>query len=270
MKYDYVLSFGDSTVAGTELIFQQTPTFLKERLLPLKHNLDIRKDADIQEDQLKEKELSFSNTLAKKFGIPCINFAIPAGSNDRNLRLLPEALLKYPNSLVLFNYSYADRSELFMPDSPAFFHTDSDDYIQLTPSFINGPSFDIGSKKYQELIKTWITDFYNIPDNYNRFKTYNMLLTVELLCKHYAKNFTQIFLYDRILLEPNFQKETYSTIDKNYIFKFDIPDIPSLQNKNFGSLQRWAETNKYPTCAGGHIGQKAHDEFANLLYDYFK
>ena len=240
MKYDYLLAFGDSTTAGCELIPDST-------------------------DWEEAKKLSFPNQLANKLNIPCINFAMPGGSNDRSLRLLPEALLKYPNSLVLFTYTMFDRTEFFTADDSI--PQDDTGYTGVGITWKSVKS----NNKHQNLNNLYLKYFYNNTNDYNRYKSYNMLLMVQLLCKQYAKHFLEIFLYDQLLLTPDYQALVYEQIDKSHIFSFDYARVDSdwqTNNEAHGSLQQWAKRSNYDFCPGGHIGQQAHDTFAIELYNH--
>ncbi len=239
MKFSQVLAFGDSTTAGCELI-------------------------PGSEDWEASKKLSFPNKLADLLGLPCVNYAWPGGSNDRSLRLLPEALLKYPNSLVLFTYTSFDRNELFTLD-PTFPQIRSEGYTGL------GACWTIvdTNKQHQQLNRLYLENFCVDTAKYNRYREYNMLLTVQLLCQAYASNFLQIFLYNRTIMPPDFQQEVFNKIDTKHIYQFDYAQSVSWQENNvgYGSLNNWAANKGYKFCPGGHIGQEAHDQFTIELYN---
>lgn len=238
MSYASVLAFGDSTTAGCEL-------------------LDTV-------DWEETKKLSFPNQLAGMLGVPCYNYAWPGGSNDRSLRLLPEALLMHPNSLVLFTYTSFDRSEFFtedpeLPQSP-------DGYSGLGGCWLKVKSIN----KHQKLNTAYLRDFYTDTDPYNRYKAYNMMLGVQLLCKQYASNFVQIFLYNRLLLPPVYQDLIFKELDPAHIHQFDFSQKGiewEYNNEGYGSLNHWANMKGYSFCPGGHIGQDAHNNFAKRLYN---
>jgi len=238
MTYKNVLAFGDSTTAGCELAntvnWEET------------------------------KKLSFPNQLADMLGVPCYNYSWPGGSNDRSLRLLPEALLSYPDSLVLFTYTSFDRTEFFTKDPTL--PQSADGYSGLGTCWLKVQS----SKFHQALNNTYLKDFYTDTDPYNRYKVYNMMLMVQLLCKSYAKNFVHIFLYNRLLLSPVYQESVYKELDTKHIHQFDFAQENvhwDSNNEGYGSLNYWARMKKYPFCPGGHIGQLAHDNFAKRLYN---
>lgn len=237
MTYEYVLAFGDSTTAGSEL----SPG-----------------------DYNETRKLSFANQLADKLNIPCINYAWPGGSNDRSLRLLPDALLTYSNSLVLFTYTSFDRTEFFTLDNNLP-QVQSEGYAPLGINW-HGVS---SSKRHQQLNDLYYREFFTSQDKHNRYKLYNTLLSVELLCKQYAKHFLQIFLYNGLFLPPDFQESVYNAIDKKHIYQFNgASDLGwESNNQGFGSLTQWAAVKKFQFCPGGHIGQEAHDKFAIELYN---
>jgi hypothetical protein len=240
-KYDFVLSFGDSTVAGCELITDCV-------------------DSDTT------KPLSFSNQLANKLNIPCVNYGWTGGSNDRSLRLLPEALLTYPNSLVLFNYTYPDRTEFFTLNAE-FPQVKSEGYTGV------GIHWQSSNKQHQQLNEIYLKEFYEITDNHNRYKFYNTMITVEALCQKYARDFLHVFLYPELLLPPDYQQILYDAIDKSKIYKFDSAQIDNNWQKNnqgYGSLEYWAKMNGDPFAPGRHITQPSHDKFATELYGKFK
>jgi len=240
MTYSQVLAFGDSTTAGCELIPQSF-------------------------DWAETKKLSFPNQLADKLNIPCVNLAWPGGSNDRSLRLLPEALLKYPNSLVLFTYTTFDRAEMFTTDS-SMPQVIEESYTGLG---INWDSVTTG-ESHQRVNTLYLKEFYTDTHKYNRYKSYNMLLSVDLLCQRYASNYLQIFLYDRLIDPPDYQPEVFNAVDKDHIYQFEFANVKATwktNNQNFGSLRHWAKQKGYQFCPGGHIGQEAHDNFAIELYN---
>lgn len=238
MNYHSVLAFGDSTTAGCELI---------------KDSIDWG----------ETKKLSFPNQIANHLNIPCYNYAWPGGSNDRSLRLLPEALIEHPNSLVLFTYTSFDRTEIFTT-------------VDYMPQVKNEGYTGLGAcwscvnthNDHQKLNDLYLRNFYENPDSFNRYKLYNTMLMVQLLCEKYSQNYLQIFLYNHIFLSPDYQESVFSQIDKSHIYQFDFANDKISwreNNEGFGSLVLWAKVKKYPFCPGGHIGQEAHNNFAKEL-----
>jgi hypothetical protein len=239
VRFDSVLAFGDSTTAGCELI-------------------------EGSENWDETKKLSFPNTLANKLNVPCYNYAWPGGSNDRSLRLLPEVLLDHPNSLVLFTYTSFDRTEFFTLDKR--FPQDDTGYVGVGQCW----SMLDTIPEHKHLNKTFLSEFFVIPDNHNRYKIYNSMMIVDLICKQYAKDYKHIFLYDSLFLPPDYQEKTYMSLDKEKIFKFDFAndDISwKRNNQGYGSLSHWAKLSNLSFCPKGHIGKDAHDKFAQELYN---
>ena len=244
MIYDSVIAFGDSTTAGCELILGSV-------------------------DWNETKKLSFPNLLANKLRVPCFNYAWPGGSNDRSLRLLPEKLLDHPNSLVLMTYTNFDRTEFFIPTEESL-ATNPDDGDQYRPFGIDWLHVKT-AKKHYNLNTLYLKNFYEPRKGFNNYKEYNMLLTVQLLCEKFAKNYLQIFLYPELINPPNHQCKIFNAIDKSCIYKFDTAnDFPWQENNvGFGNLEQWAKFHKHKFCPGSHIGQDSHNAFADKLYDFF-
>jgi len=243
MNFESIIAFGDSTTAGCELI-----------------NGSVNWE--------ETKKLSFPNTLAKKYSVPCFNYSMPGGSNDRSLRLLPEKLLEHPRSLVLFCYTSFDRSEFFLPKEYGD-SIDPDFGDQYTPVGINWSSVKT-NKAHQYINTLYLRNLFASRSGYNNYKEYNSLLTVQLFCEKFASYYLQIFLYPNLISPPDFQLSVYNTIQKNNIFQFDTANDFSWKtnNQGFGNLNDWAHWHNFKFCPGGHIGQEAHDNFALSMYNY--
>ena len=119
-----VLAFGDSHVAGCELI-----------------DLDsLRYRSLIQADALT-KPLAFPALLGQRLNLPVHNFAMTAGSNPRSLRKLCTELPCHHRPLVLFAYTSIDRSEFTDPNIPCtdlrYINQDEDGYFQTGPALLS-------------------------------------------------------------------------------------------------------------------------------------
>ena len=242
-KFKQILAFGDSTLTGVGF-----------------------DPANIQRWDDITKLSSFPNQLAKMLGIPCINTSISGGSNDRSLRLLPETLLSYPDSLVLFCYTFNERTEIFN-------HNLINDYAKLgyEPIIPSNSRPNHISDAYYKYI------YDNTVNQHNRYKIYNMLLTVQTLCEKYAADYLQIFLMNSIFLDPVFQQSVYDALDKTHIHKFNvIPSVPgdgrmykntNESNQGFGDFYRWELFNGFRKAHDGkHAGEYTHAKFAEELY----
>ena len=248
MNYSHVLCFGDSTPSGMELIHPFDPTTLAGWSCT--------------------KQLRYPNQLSNMLGIPCINLAEVGYNNDRSLRLLPEALLTYPNSLVLFNYTYWNRTEFFTLN-PKLPQLVSEGYVPLGTNQISAP----GSDDHKHMNEMYLKYFYENPDGHNRYRQYNMILTVQLFCEQFSKNYLQIFPYNGLFLSPVYQEIVYNTIDKSHIYQFDHANDNiswDQNNEGFGSLEHWARSKKYAFGPMNHILHEAHNQFALDLYERVK
>jgi hypothetical protein len=240
--YKQVLCFGDSISSGMDLL--QTT------------NWD------------ETKKLSYPQLLADILGIPCVNASEPGYSNDRSMRLLPELLLKYPKSLVLFNYTNIDRTEFFTKD-PDLPQLPIESYVPIGVNFIGNEA----NNKHMVLNNLYYKHFYEDTYNHNNYRVYNMLFIVQTLCEKYAEDYIQIFIFDKTMADPIYQEEIYNQIDKNHIYKFDFAteNIKATDNNcGFGSLLHWNKSKNYPIGKTGHIMHNAHQEFAIMLSEKIK
>ncbi len=118
--FESVLAFGDSTPAGCELAGNLEKFRTKEYKTG---------KVSIEEVDSPGKLLAFPQIVADHFNVPCYNYAMTGGSNDRSLRLLTKAVQDHPNSLVLFGYSWTDRTEFYYP--PGGIGCDNDNFSKL-------------------------------------------------------------------------------------------------------------------------------------------
>ena len=88
-KYDCILSFGDSHVAGFELFSDSAlADYLQGKIT-------------LEQSDSYGKSLAFPKILGDRLGIPCYNFALSGGSNSRSIRLLIKSLGQYNNPLIV-------------------------------------------------------------------------------------------------------------------------------------------------------------------------
>lgn len=144
-QFNSILAFGDSHVAGCELANELSIEDC------LKNNISI------EEADEPGKQLAFPKIIADRLGIPCYNYAMTGGSNNRSLRLMSKAVQEHPNSLILFGYTCTDRSEFYYPDPGNFLGRDKDNFIQV------GVQWDIVGIKHpiNEMFVKHIVRFYN-------------------------------------------------------------------------------------------------------------
>lgn len=255
-KFDSVLVFGDSTAAGAELLLDSEPWATSTM-----------------------KKRSFGNQLAEELNVPCYNYSLAGGSNSRSLRLLPEALLEHPNSLVIFCYTYIHtRTEFFCEDYaiPESFESGGPtDYTSYINFLANVPPNSPIGQVYNDMHHAWVKYFVSPNQNkISNYELYNLIFTVQTLCEKYASDFVHIMLYHLEIHPTAGQEIIWDHINKSKFFPFKnyhhLDEKSELDNCGYGSLFKWAEYSDYKFCSGGHIGQAAHDKFAEELYNIYK
>ena len=225
MKYfESILAFGDSHVAGCEL---SDETSLEDYILG---------KVTIEQADRPGKQLAFPQLLANKLNVPCYNYAMTGGSNDRSLRLLQNAVQEHPNSLVLFGYTCTDRTEFYYPDAGNFLGRDADNFIQ------------VGMQWEGNIKKTGMT--HPINDVYVKklLRPYNNLnqvaFYVDNVCTLYAKEFLHLPLF----LE-------------------DFPKIDNVFNyAGHSNYLDWCKANNFKQLPFLHYNQQAHQELADLIF----
>lgn len=174
-KFQSVLAFGDSHVAGCEL--------------SNKYRLDqyCSGEISIEEADSAGKELAFPKIVADRLGVPCYNYAMTGGSNSRSLRKLISAIQEHPNSLVLFGYTCTDRNEFYFPDRGHYLGKDSDNFLQVGMQWRG----KIASAK----LKNPLNDLYvdEIIRPYNNLK--DLAFIVENVCMLNALSYRHIPLF---------------------------------------------------------------------------
>jgi len=217
-EFGAVLAFGDSTVAGCEL----AGGLEKFRTRAYKTGAVSIEDVDAP-----GKLFAFPQIVANRFKIPCYNYSMTGSSNFRNLRQLTEAVQTHPNSLVLFGYTWTDRTEFYYPDGGI--GCDRDNFFQAGLD-----NFDTHmNRKYLEILYP-----------YDNLKT--MMFLVESVCRTHAKYFLHLPLFNHKNLSQ-------------------IPDVPNLIN--FGpsnNYENWAIENNFSRHEI-HFGIDAHEAIAEKI-----
>jgi len=162
-----VLAFGDSTTSGLELHYP---------LNVFKSRAYLKENVSIEELDTQGKLLTYPQKVADKLNVPCYNFAMSGGSNQRSIRLLVDALQKYPDSLVLFSWGRPDLVEIYKPDGGV--GCDSDNYLQA------------GTGNFDSDMNTKWVEIYHYHNNLEQ-----QMFIVDALCKLYSADFLQIPLY---------------------------------------------------------------------------
>lgn len=223
-----VLAFGDSHVAGCEL------SDIAELVKYLKGTISL------EEADAPGKKLAFPQIIADKLNIPCYNYSMSGGSNARSLRLLVKAIQDHPNSLVLFGYTSADRTEFYYPKQGLYLGRDNDNFIQVGMQWYGEIATLIKSTKMQHPINDLFVNNMLYP--YNNIN--EMMFIVDNLC---TLNATKVFHL------PLFPEEI--AVDEIDVFNFEGHD-------NYLS---WCVHNKFKQLPMLHYDQDAHAALAELI-----
>jgi len=214
-----VLAFGDSTPAGCELAGPLEQFRTRAYLTGKK---------TIEELDAPGKLLTFPQKVADYLNVPCYNYAMSGGSNDRSLRLLVEAVQEHPDSLVLFSWGRYDLTELYCPDGGI--GCDKDKYFQA------------GTNNFESEVNRTFVEIYQPRNNLKQ-----LMFCVDAICQLHAADFLQIPLYLKST-EPSF-----------------VPTGDSvLTFGNYKNAEEWAIEKKC-TKLEIHYGEDFHVELANLI-----
>jgi len=221
-----VLAFGDSHVAGCELLGQELVNdYIKGKL-------------SLEDMDRQTKPFAFPKLVADELSIPCYNYALSGGSNARSLRLLPQALADHPDSLVLFFYTEPHRTELYYPDVGNFYARDDLNYIQLGIQW-SGDQFRNNLKNHP-INKHFVENMLRV----NPSGVENTLFYVDQTCKNLSADYIHIFGFKDIF-------DTIENIDRDKII--------------FEDFNSWCLKQGYKKLPLGHYNQEAHESFANLI-----
>ena len=198
---------------------------------------------------------------AAALGIPCFNYAMSGGSNDRSIRLLSEALLDHPNSLVLFCYTSPERGEFYYPDKGNFLGRDENNYLQ------------VGIQWYGQINKVAV-DEYNCVNPINDIfvekilrinhtensRVYNMMQYVELTCEKYALDYRHILLYPNLITYT--KSKTWDSLDRTKILT-----LAGFTNEGYGCYFEWLDRHNFKKAPFDHFKEDAHAAIANKILE---
>lgn len=226
-KFNSVLAFGDSHVAGCELTAgTELDQYLSGKI-------------SIEEADLPGKNLAFPKIVADQLGVPCYNFAMTGGSNERSLRLLVSEIEKYPNSLVLFGYTCTDRKEFYYPDSGLFLGRDRDNFIQTGVQWKGIIESVVDKSKMTHPINNLVVDQILRPYN----NLYQTMFLVDSVCTLYALDFLHI---------PLFPEEIT-----------DVSNLLTFDGCN--DYITWCKQKQFNQLPFLHYDIEAHRELAKLI-----
>lgn len=238
-QFESILAFGDSNVAAAEAVPELTQHY----------DAWVRGKITIHDVDALSKPYSFANCLADRMGIPCHNFAMSGGSNNRSLRLLTQHIRQHPRSLVLFGYTSTDRKEFYYPDPGVFYARDSDNFIQTGMQWqhtrihlndlIGGRGAAWPEHPINELVVEKILRPYNnLPE---------IMCCVDAICHRYGASVLHLPLF-------------YEQIPKGVDSLFDF--------EGQGNWIAWGQFRKFVPTARWHFDHTAHVELSQLLHTY--
>lgn len=246
MKYKSVIAFGDSHVAGCEL---SQDNVIKEYLTG-KITLEQMDNAG--------KPLSFANTVAAHLGVPCYNYGLSGGSNERSMRLLPQALAEHPDSLVLFGYTAQNRREFYYDDAGKLLGRDADNFLQVGIQWYNTMALDVASKHgIKHPINTMFVEKFMRWCQGDHTSILNAMFYAEQASKG---NIVHIFFFRDLYDKGNVVN---GLLDHSNILNFN-----GTQNDGYGSYQEWADAQGHSRLPMGHFDKTVHDKLAQLILDH--
>lgn len=224
-NFQSVLAFGDSHVAGCELSeYSLLDDYLTGKI-------------SIEQADAPGKEKAFPKKVADHIGVPCYNYAMTGGSNERSLRKLIEAVQQHPNSLVLFGYTCCDRREFYYPDYGTFLGRDQDNFLQVGLQWEGRIS--TVAKTIENPINKIFIDHLARP--FSNFR--DLAFTVDSVCTLWANDFVHLPLFP----------EDVTGIDNLF-------DFQGCEN-----YITWCNKNKFSRGPFLHYGEDAHTKLAELI-----
>ena len=231
-RFNQLLAFGDSIVAGCEINLDWGQHF----------SLYLKGKVTLEEVDNQSKPFAFPALVADKLDIPCYNFALSGGSNDRSIRLLIREITKHPSSLVLFGYTCTDRKEFYYPDKGKFIGRDSDNFIQTGIQW-ERHKHEFG-KIHHPINKTFVEEFSR---PYNNIR--DVMFCVDSICKSHSATVIHIPIFKEEL--PNDIKNILDFGNKTNFYEYCL-------NKGYQYTERW------------HFEQLAHEDVGQLILNHIK
>jgi len=221
--FNKIIVFGDSHVAGCELAST--------------HSLEdyLKGEITLEEADAEGKKFSFPQLLADKLNIPCENYALTGGSNDRSLRKLTEVIDE--KCLVIFGYTSPNRTEFYYPDDGLFLGRDSDNFIQAgiqwTGMIQNVTEKSPMSHPFNDVfVKKILRSYDNIKHVYT---------CVNSICTAYNARVAHLSMTD---------------VTYHYMTKLD----------GFNNYLDWCRANGFKQLPYLHYDHDAHTALAELLW----
>ena len=254
-KFSQLLAFGDSHTAG-------------HLTLPVDLDAIWTGTKSLESYDTESKEFAFPNILANRYNIKCTDYAMSGGSTDRSIRLLPQALAKNPNSVVLFSFNDMARTEIFYPEETKCPAKDPTGFLQVGINWVAKQTlslrlFHFLNRRTEHPLNDLFLKKFSYPTvGNNNYKIFNSMLYVESLCKLHSVDFRYFFIGNEVITNTHLQSEIWSLIDKTKIIK-----LPGDSNQGYGSYIGFHTENNSVGVGQGHYDKQAHIDFANYLYD---
>jgi hypothetical protein len=256
--FDCVIALGASHIAGFGIL-----NYVNDGLKYMQGKISLE-DMDA-----RTKPAAYPALVANHFDIPCYNYGLSGGSNDRSLRLLPQLLMQHKNSLVLFSWTSVDRSEFYIPEEGRFIGRDTDNYLQVGIQFSDWKKGEHPSvlKNDFDKMDTKINNFYlnNIVHiDHTNTRICNQIFYAEQVCKNFSKDFRHI--YDCQIFENNSIPAIYeNNLELAKVINFNL-DNKQIVNLHKGSYENFCKSH-FEEVYHGHYGATAHQAVSKLIID---
>ena len=219
----------------------------------------------------------YSEFLGEQFSCKSVNSAITGSSNSRILRTSLRDLIdlqKQHNKIVaVINLSFTIRTELWDPNVTSRRFKNDGEFVSIQPT-VKKDWFN--SKKSNDA-----TVYNSYADEFLRWfnpeaETVNLLKEILLLttwCKHNKIKYVifSAILQESVDLASPFIKSFYDEValDKNVldIFKFSFTEW--CLEKEHTPIDQYTHEIHGKTYNIGHHGEKAHQDFANFLFENY-
>ena len=245
MKYKSIIALGDSHVAGCELVEDN----LISQYLSGKISLEEMDNAT--------KPYAYPQYVADKLSIPCYNYSLSGGSNERSLRILPEAIAEHPDSLVLFGYTAQNRREFYYDDAGKVLGRDSSNYLQAGVQWYNNGATDVA--KQHGITHPFNNYFVEEMLRWNQ-GDHTSILNAMCYAQGIAFDIVHIFLFRDLYDSKNVINKI---IDTSKILDFDCNC-----NDGYGNYQLWANNKGFTKLPMGHYGIEAHQQLGDMILNH--
>ncbi len=196
------------------------------------------------------KPLAFPSLIADELNVPCYNFAMSGGCNERSLRLLIDNIDKFPNALVLFGYTSHIRKEFYYPLKGNDLIKDDTDFVQVG-SIANTWHGHASGKKVRD--QNFLSDIFLKYFAHEYDNTSSIALSVECIVKYFLCNVIHI---------PLLKAKSIFELKKK------LPEINIYDFNGKRCFQTWYTVSKFELHDYGHPRREAHIELAKNIVKY--